>query len=326
MLSADRCIPLASRASWDEALAGVPHVFGHTWGSCHALGLSDDAAALYVAEGPGVRVVCPLIERPVGDRLDVATPYGFSGLAGTGPWPEFAEHWQRFAEERGYVAGYLAINALYGDDSYADPETVTVANETYVIDLRDGIEGAHARLSTNRRRQLREWRPDLHEIDSDRLASFFVEQYPLAMERKAAAARHRFSAATLAALCELSDTFLVGAVSDGAVESVSLFGYSPHAGDFLFNAALPGCEQHSAALIWSAVDRLVDLGVPWLNLGGGMRPGDALADFKARFGATRLPMRTVKAVYDRAAYDELCRRHGADPTDRGGFFPAYRDG
>jgi hypothetical protein len=64
--------------------------------------------------------------------------------------------------------------------------------------------------------------------------------------------------------------------------------------------------------------------VPWFNLGGGMTPGDSLADFKARFGATPLPMRAVKAVYDPPAYEDLCRRHGADPGDRDGFFPAYR--
>jgi hypothetical protein len=323
--SADRRIPLDSRDEWERALDGVPHVFGHTWGSCHALSLNGDPPALYAAERSGARVACPLIERPVGDRLDVATPYGFSGLTGTGPWPGFADHWRRFAAERGYVAGYLAVNALFGDETYADPADVTVVNDTYVLDLRDGVEAVAAGLSENRRRQLRAWRPDLHEHDTDRLASFFVEQYPLTMERKGAAARHRFSAATLAALCELRDTFLVGAVVEGAVESVSLFGHTPHAGDFIFNAALPGCQGHSAALIWSAVHRLVELGVPWLNLGGGMSPGDSLADFKARFGARPLPMRAVKAVYDRAAYAELCRARGADPGDRDGFFPAYRD-
>lgn len=303
----------------------MPHVFGHTWGGCRALSLDGDVATLFVADGPGVRVACPLIERPVEDRLDVATPYGFSGLTGSGPWPGFPSHWRRFAEERGYVAGYLAINPLYGDDGYAEPGDVTVANETYVLDLRGGVDGVRAGLSTNRRRQLRDWHPRSHETDSDRLASFFVEHYPLAMERKSAAARHRFSSAVLTALCELPSTFLVGAVSDDVVESISLFGYTAHAGDFLFNAALPGCEQHSVGLIWSAVHRLVALGVPWLNLGGGMSPGDSLADFKARFGASPLPMRAIKAVYDPAAYAELCRQRGANPDDRDGFFPAYRN-
>jgi len=324
-LSSIRCIPLAERAKWELALAEIPHVFGHTWGSCHALGLDGGGEPmLCAAEGEGERVACPLVERPIEGRLDVATPYGFSGLTGTGPWPDFAAEWWRFARERGYVAGYLAVNPLFGDETYADPEAVTVANETYVIDLRDGVEAAWSRLSTNRRRQLREWRREDYEVDGEGLAEFFVEQYPLAMERKEAAARHRFGPTTLAALCELPSTFLVGARANGHVESVSLFGFTPHAGDFIFNAALPDCAHHSVPLIWTAVHLLVEREVPWFNLGGGMSPGDPLADFKARFGARPLPMNAVKAVYDQAAYEDLCRRHGADPDDRDGFFPAYR--
>jgi len=153
-------ISLSSRAEWDLALTRVPHVFGHTWGSCQALGLGGDPAVLFVAEGEGARVACPLIEREIDGCLDIATPYGFSGLTGTGPWPGFDREWREFAAARGYVAGYLAVNPLFGDDSYADPATVTVANETYVIDLRDGVEGAWSRLSTNRRRQLRDWRAE----------------------------------------------------------------------------------------------------------------------------------------------------------------------
>jgi hypothetical protein len=323
-LTAGRCISLSERTEWDAALSRIPHVFGHTWGSCRALGLAEQEAFLYVAEEGERRVACPLIERPIDARLDVATPYGFSGLTGTAPWPGFAERWRDFATARRFVAGYLAINALFGDESYADPETVTVANQTYVLDLRGGSDAVWSGLSTNRRRQLRDWRASDYESEAEELAAFFIEQYPATMERKEAAARHRFPAATLAALCDLSETFLVGARANGRLESVSIFGYSPHAGDFLFNAALPGCAHHSVGLIWFAVQRLIELGVPWLNLGGGMSPGDSLADFKARFGAAPLPMRAVKAVYDPVAYEDLCRRHGADPGDRDGFFPAYR--
>lgn len=319
-----RLIPLEKPEEWEQALAGVRHVFGHTWGSCGALSIGNDPVALYVTEVGGVRVACPLVEKTIGGLRDVATPYGFSGLTGTAPAPDFSAHWREFAAQRGYVAGYLAINPLFGDDTYADPETVTVANETYVLDLSKGVEEVWAGLSSNRKRQLRDWDAADYETAGEELAAFFVEQYPLTMERKEAAERHRFGPATLAALCDLPDTFLVGARAGGRLESVSIFGHTPHAGDFLFNAALPGCAHHSVALIWSAVHRLVEMGVPWLNLGGGMSPGDSLADFKARFGAKPLPMRAVKAVYDPPAYEDLCRRHGADPGDRDGFFPAYR--
>jgi hypothetical protein len=324
-LPTHRLISLGEREEWEQALGGVRHVFGHTWGSCSALSAGGDPVSLYVADFDGVRVACPLIEKTIEGRRDVATPYGFSGLTGTAPAPELPARWREFAAQRGYVAGYLAINPLFGDDSYVDPDTVTVVNDTFVLDLREGVDGAWGRLSTNRRRQLRGFELSRYEIDGDELSDFFVATYPQAMARKGAAERHRFGPETLRALCGLPSTFLVGARGEAGIESVSLFGDTPHAGDFLFNAALPGCAHHSVGLLWAGVHLLAERGVPWLNLGGGMSRGDSLADFKARFGATPLPMKAVKAVYDQAAYEDLCRCHGADPHDRSGFFPAYRN-
>ena len=78
-------------------------------------------------------------------------------------------------------------------------------------------------------------------------------------------------------------------------------------------------------LLWSAVHRLIELGVQLLNLGGGLRPGDKLAQFKQRFGGQRRPLRALQEVYEPAAYAALCRQRGRNPAVRDGFFPAYRD-
>jgi hypothetical protein len=56
-----------------------------------------------------------------------------------------------------------------------------------------------------------------------------------------------------------------------------------------------------------------------LNLGGGVKPGDGLEDFKRGFSNTELPFTTHEIVCDPDAYTEL-------GGDRAGsrFFPAYR--
>ena len=82
--------------------------------------------------------------------------------------------------------------------------------------------------------------------------------------------------------------------------------------------------HHSTHLLWSAAHRLRGLGVPSLNLGGGVAEGDSLARFKERFGARKLPLTALKQVYDRAAYERLCRERGADPDDIEAYFPPYR--
>jgi hypothetical protein len=322
-----RCIPVSERSEWEATLAATPHAFGHTWGYCRAQQLTHGCQTLLlVANVDGARAVCPLVVRPVNGRADVATPFGFSGLAGSGPCPELPELWRALARQQGWVCGYVTIHPVLGHASFADPREVDEVNETYLIDLRDGPEGARRSLSENRRRQLRDWWPGMHDGEPGELTRFFVDEYPRSMERKAAPERYRFSGETLRALCELPDVLLLGARAEGRLQSVSIFGHTAHGGDFLFNAALPGAERHSAMLIWSAAHRLAELGVPWLNLGGGLQRGDSLARFKARFGGPVLPMRAVKAVYDPAAYAELCKRSGADPAAREGFFPPYRQG
>lgn len=61
-----------------------------------------------------------------------------------------------------------------------------------------------------------------------------------------------------------------------------------------------------------------ELGVR-LNLGGGLKPGDGLEDFKRGFSNTELPFVTHEIVCDPAAYADLS---GGRAAPR--FFPAYR--
>jgi hypothetical protein len=61
-----------------------------------------------------------------------------------------------------------------------------------------------------------------------------------------------------------------------------------------------------------------ELGLP-LNLGGGVKPGDGLEDFKRGFSNAELPFVTHEIVCDPEVYASL----GAGPEDSR-FFPAYR--
>ena len=58
--------------------------------------------------------------------------------------------------------------------------------------------------------------------------------------------------------------------------------------------------------------------IPLINLGGSS------AEFKRRFGATELPLRCLKQVYRPDIYAMLCGQVDADPSDKAGYFPAYR--
>jgi hypothetical protein len=266
--------------------------------------------------------VCPLTERDFDGHVDVVTPYGFGGLAASGDRRGFRDDWNEFAGSRGWVCGYLALSPQFGDAGGFPAEEVHAHTSVYLMDLRGSEDDVRARLSQNRRRQLRDGPGcDLVE-DRDELTAFLLATYADFFARREAGAATNLSRETMAAIAALDDVAMVGARGD-SLESVALFGHTPHGADYLFNVSVPGGERHAVHLIWWAVQRLRAIGVEWLNLGGGVRPGDDLAEFKRRFGAAELPLVSLRQVYRPDVYEELCRTAGVTSA-RDGWFPPYR--
>jgi hypothetical protein len=321
----EQVIGLEHRDAWEVALEAVPHAFAHTWDHCHAMATtSGHTTYLYCFRSPEARIVCPVAERPVGQYVDIVTPYGFSGFVGTGDCPSFGSHWTRYAERNGYVCGYLILNPVMANRTYfggaAQPHKTL-----FVIDLRPDEDVIFSRLSTNRRRQVRRGESDGVGLvyDRSRLTEFFVDVYPDFATRRVAAGVYRLNEGSMRELCRSPRVLLVGAQRENRLCAVSLFGFTPHAADYLFNASLPGEERHSTLLIWAAIRELKARGVRSLNLGGEVREGDGVGEFKRRFGADTVPLLNVKQVYRPDVYTSLCEQAGVDPADAS-FFPAYR--
>ncbi len=324
-MTVHRRIPLEARAEWEQALVGIPHGLAHTWGHCRSVHLSSNLPTyLYCFEGGGVRVVCPLSERLFEGQPDIVTPYGFGGYAGTTDCPEFPEAWAEFVAREKYVCGYIGLNPVLRNESYYVPGAAHTHNSVFTLDLRPPLEHLLAALHANRRRQLREPLPAGTRIvwHPERLTAFFLASYPDFVRRAGAAPIYHFSSETLACLCSLPNVILIGAEVDGRLEAVVMFGHTPHLGDYLFGVALPEGRRHSTRLLWSGVERLRSLGIPLLNLGGGARPNDGIAEFKRRFGARELPLIGLRQIYRAEAFEALCRTAGVESSVNG-YFPPY---
>jgi hypothetical protein len=322
----ERCIPIDSKEAWDTAVSGLPHSICHTWGYCHSVWLSSRPVTfLYCLDDDDIRIVCPLSEREYDGATDVVTPYGMGGFTGSGDGRAVAAHWSRFATHRGYICGYIALNPLFAGPSYRGAETFR-EKTTYVLDLRLTEDQLFAALPADRKQRLRIANTRIaRDLIWDRAAitEFFATQYSIFMDSKMAAPVFRLSPASLRSLCGLESVLLIGAGQRGRVEAAAMFGHTPFSGDYLFAFSLPGSQKYSAGLLWWAVRSLKKLGVPFLNLGGGLREGDRLAEFKRRFSGLELPVDALRQVYRQNQYEALCRRTGVDPTDASGYFPAY---
>jgi hypothetical protein len=93
----------------------------------------------------------------------------------------------------------------------------------------------------------------------------------------------------------------------------------------MFNVCGEAGRAHAFTLLWNGALRLQDEGVPFLNLGGGIREGDGLAQFKRRFGAEQRPFLALRQIYDTERYQALCAAANVVADRRDGYFPAYRD-
>ncbi|MCO5977535.1 GNAT family N-acetyltransferase [Ideonella oryzae] len=328
MSATDRLIGTDEPAAWRAALEGVPHSFYASWDCCHAVARNTGRPTwLYVGERASVRVVCPFSVRVHAGAVDWVTPTGFSGFASNGPWPGFASHWAAFARAQGAVCGYIAQHPAFGHPSL---EGAVAGEETlYFLDLQGGLEGVLAHAGTDRRRDWRRWQEQGHRFVTDRtaLTDFLQSQHRPFLDRMGAGRAAYWNEAALAALLAAPGAGLLGtAEPDGRLVAATLYGWTPWGAEGMIQAALPEGRAHTAALMLGGIQDLAGRGVPWLNLGGGVRPGDNVAAAKMRWRPRAQAFRRLKQVYDPERYAALCAVAGVSAAFTEGYFPAYYAG
>jgi hypothetical protein len=322
-----KLIPLAAKAEWKSALHGIPTAFAHSWENCYAMHLTTGFETfLFCLDTPLGRVICPLAERSWHTYIDIVTPYGFSGFVGNADINELHKSWQQFTRDQGYICGYLALNPCLAETWDFPGDEVFSTNSLYILDLKPSLETILAALDRNRRRQLKHWQTLQASLVTDKkaLTEFLIAHYQDFLLRVGASPANHFSDQTLRELCASENVRMIGAAEQGRLVAMHAFSYTPALGDCLFNVALDEGRDYTTALLWWGINDLKSLGVPLLNMGGGVHEDDPVARAKQRFGAVRKPFSVLKQVYRPDVYENLCAQHDIDASDRTGYFPAYR--
>lgn len=269
-------------------------------------------------------MLLPFSERHWEGWADMATIWCLSGASVEPPSAAPMAAWREHAREQGWVAGYLQLAPSRPiDPELLVEEDVAEANAVFVLELgsRDVLAAASA---TIRQKVTRADRLGCAlETDREQLAEALVQLYPPTMERVGASAQTAVAADTLRRWALSPSSVVLGARLTGPIEAVSVFPASGREAEYDLNAATAQGRELAAWLLVRAVEQLRDRGVESLNLGGGVVPGDGVYRFKQRFHGKERPLLGVRQVYDPAAYEDLCRRSGADPASPGRF-PAYR--
>jgi Acetyltransferase (GNAT) domain len=267
---------------------------------------------------PELELLAPLVVRqiPGADDRDAASPYGYPGFAGS-PGAQLAPAEVDWSPTE-LVS--IFIRHLLGEPPLAD---ATARNEVQIAD-----PAVPRKSRPSDRRQIRRnvesgyqvrrvAGPDATEADRRAL----LAAYEQTMRRAGADRRYFFGAGYFAAILAFADSSLFLATEpDGEVAAASVVTRS----DGMLHYYLSGSTDRFLGdspmknVVASIVDFGEQLGLP-VNLGGGLRPADALEEFKRGFANRSEPFHTSEIVCDAEAYERLAVGH-----DAGGYFPAYR--
>gem|GEM_PF-6098954 len=319
-------IPVDDAVAWRRALEGVPHAPGHLVEHCRAMARTSGLPThLWTFRTAGTRAVCPVSVVGAQGARHLVSPVGFAGLTVQGDARAAVEGWTAWASDEGYVCAYLTETPLLPPAPGWPVDAVHDGPAFYLMDIRGDAGALLAGMSRRRREVLRRAEPGDVEVAIGHPdgVPFLCARHAAFMAGRSAATPHAHGPDAVALLAGAPRALVAVARERGTTVAASLFLCAGDAADYVLHASLPGAERHSALLIWHAVLGLRGAGVATLNLGGGVRGEDGVAEFKRRFGAARTPTRVIKQVLDPARYVRLCRDAGADAGSRQGFFPAY---
>lgn len=265
------------------------------------------------------RAAVPLLVRgiPGSERLDAISPYSYPGAAVSGPPIDPAAIDLR-------PAGLVSV---FVRDRLGHPPAFAGGTDRSVVLVSDPALERKSRMSD--RQQIRKnaaagYRAAVVEGPASTAANVaaFLAVYTETMRAVSAAEHYLFDADYFRTLLRSPKSWLVEVTGpDGEIAAAAL---AVRSDGFLHYYLSGTADAHrrrapSKNLIVAANDLADELELP-LNLGGGLRPGDGLEEFKRGFANRELTFRTHEIVADPNAYAELAAGSDQDA----GFFPLYR--
>lgn len=280
---------------------------------------AEGATHTLIVERGSDRAALPVLVREIDGAEgshDAISPYGYPGAAVEGE-PIAAEEvdWS----ETGLVSVFVR-------ERLGDPPALAAPTERSLVLLSDPGLQRKSRMSD--RQQIRKNAaagltvsqlpgPEAGEED---LAAFH-RIYSETMEQVGAAERYLYPRSYFDQLFSspLARMF-VARTGEGEIAATAIAADSDGVVHYYLSGTANAHRRGAPSknLIAAVIDDAAERGMP-MNLGGGMRAGDRLEEFKRGFANSEAPFRTHEIICDPELYDRL-----AAGRPESGFFPLYR--
>lgn len=324
-------IELDSPSEWEMALQGVEHSFCHRWEYCNAMSISFGLnTCLHVFEDESGKATVALSERQKETGIpDLVSPYGFGGFAGDLDFlrsKKFRDAFIDFGLSDGYATAYILQNPLLKLPKFYWKNYLDCSHLVYKIDLTMDIASLWSAMSKTHRYEIKRFERENATIsifDRSLLAPAVKSLYGETLRRVNASDVYYFSDDTLDILMDSSKALLIGVKDEKGIQAVSIFLHTQFAAEYFLNATTLQGRKYSRKILWRAIETLKDMEVASLNLGGGVKPGDSLDDFKRRFGGKALDGQALKIIFNQGVYNALSEKYCGGNNQAAGYFPPY---
>lgn len=314
---------------WNEKLRDYPHTSYHTWEYCNALSYSiEERILLFVGHVANQKLVCTFAvrEKLVG-YSDIFTPYGYGGLytESKGESHKLRDLWISFLLKFEFTTSYLMLHpCVTFDASWA--KVLFNHTNVYLLDLARSTDDLWKNLGKGHKSEIKKFQNNSSvTIVSDKvqIKKAFASIYRETMLRVQASKTYDFTEETLDLFVDSESSLILGATVNGEIKTLVLFLIGGGIAEYFISASSDMENNCTKLLIWEAVKILQSKGVLKLHLGGGVKTGDALDDFKRRFGAIQLPLHVNKEIIDTSKYNHLCKTFEIDKKHSEDYFPPY---
>jgi Acetyltransferase (GNAT) domain len=269
-------------------------------------------------ETEGAELLAPLVVRPIGTgpERDATSPYGFPGFAA--PAGVVVDPTAVDFSATGLVSAFFRHRLGESPLAGASPRNVVMVADPALP--RKSRPSDRRQIRRNRERGYALELVPGPETGAAQRAGF-VDLYEQTMRRTEAGRRYFFDPSYFDRVLAAERTWLAlatdpkGELAAASIATIS-DGYLHYYLSGSADARLSDSPMKNVVAL--LVEHAEELELP-LNLGGGIRPGDALEEFKRGFANREEQWLTSEVACDAAAYERLSRGREA-----GDFFPAYR--
>jgi hypothetical protein len=252
---------------------------------------------------------------------DIYSPYGSDGIYIWGHSDEVLINFVEYLKKNNIVTYYMMNHPMYKNNNR---ECIIQCRNIYTMDLTKETEVLWKDMHANHRYEINKLtKQNIYlEYDKSKLKSAFLTLYRETFSRVQANISYNFTDEFLSDILRSDLTLALGAVIDENIECVVLFLVKDKSAEYFINASSLSGRTASRYLIWEMIRQLKDIGVTYLNLGGGVVDNDSLDQFKKRFGGQKTTLNMFSGVALETEFERLCFEHSnLDETIK--FFPPY---